>query len=52
VKHLVFSIGRALREMGDSSPIDRTRRHDVSDGRLDDAADETGAASHDVEAMR
>lgn len=29
VKHLVFGIGRALREMGDSTPVERTRSHDV-----------------------
>jgi len=29
VKHLTFAIGRALRDMGDSAPIERARRHDV-----------------------
>lgn len=29
VKHLLFGIGRALRDMGDAPPVDRARRHEV-----------------------
>jgi hypothetical protein len=52
VKHLLFAIGRALREMGDNAPIGRTRRHDTADEPIDQPGDEVGAGSPDVEAMR
>ncbi len=47
VKHLVFAIGRALREMGDAERVERTRHHDS----LDEPRDDAGDGSHDVEAM-
>ncbi|MFZ4721439.1 MAG: hypothetical protein ACOYMR_18580 [Ilumatobacteraceae bacterium] len=29
IKHLVFAVGRSLRDLGEPAPVDRGRRHDV-----------------------